>query len=319
MSEPISGAEWSPTPANLAQPMASESRNYLRRELRRRLEEALGDDVSTRKRNALLGVIDALAAACDETGTAWIRTRRLGERIGRSPRTVRRLLADLEDLGVLDREAVVYAVNLGAVIAEGAPLNGATGGRQAPSRISLTLTPSATLEELQETTAGTVSTGTTTGRRRDDDGTSWDDVPPVCEPVPAPVAPVMSQTPGVASSAPGSVLPIWEVIRAEYPDMTPPVIDQMARVLDRRPDGQGVAKAREIIARSRRAGVRNPVGYFVNAVKAEALNPSAIAVTSTSTPSRYGRPMRSDEVRATLEEQEAAALRRFQELTGVAA
>jgi DNA-binding Lrp family transcriptional regulator len=317
MSEPISGTEWSPTPANLAQPMASDSRNYLRRELRRRLDESLCADVSPRRRNALLGVIDALAAACDETGTAWIRTRRLGERIGRSPRTVRRLLADLEDLGVLDREAVVYAVNLGAVIAEGAPLNGAPGGRQAASRISLTLTPSATVEEVRETAAGTVSTGTTAGRWRDDAGMPWDDR----DDVPTPAYPVMSQTPGVASSAVGSILPIWETIHHAYPKMTPAMIDRTAAILDRRPDGQGVAKALEIIERSRRSDVRNPVGYFVNAVMDEAKEPSALAQssTSTSTPSRYGPSIPGHLVRATLEEQEAEAVRRFQELTGVVA
>jgi hypothetical protein len=196
----------------------------------------------------------------------------------------------------LDREAVVYAVDLGPVISQGSSISGATGGRQSASRISLNVTPSATLEEIQETVAGTVSTGT----------------------LDAPVVPALQYTPGVASSAAGSIMPIWETIHHAYPKMTPAVIDQMAAILDRRPDGQGVAKALEIIERSRRSDVRNPVGYFVNAVKREAVEPSGLARSSTSTASRYGPPMRSGEIRATLEARAAAEERRYQELTGLA-
>jgi DNA-binding Lrp family transcriptional regulator len=298
--------------------MSSESRNFIRRELGRRLDEALGDDVSTRKRNALVSVIDALAAACDETGTAWIRTWKIAERIHKGERQVRRLMAELEDLGVLDREAVVIAVKLGYVIAEGEPLNGARGGRQASNRVCLNVTPSATVAEIQETAAGTVSTGTTMGRRWADDGTPWDDRDDVRD---APVVPVLQHTPGVASVAAGSIMPIWETIHHAYPDMTPAMIDRTAAILDRRPDGQGVAKALEIIARSRRPdlGVKNPVGYFVSAVNREAVEPSCLSRPSTSTPSRYGPSRGSGDICAELEAQEAAALRRFQELTGAAA
>ena len=324
MADHISGDVRPHTPANLGAKMSSDTRDMYRRELTRRVDEAVDrEGLSTRRRNALVGLVNVMAGACDESGVLWISFGRLAERVGKSPRTVRRLAEDLETLGVVGKDAVVWAVDLGAIVAErGVGGLGARGGRQSANRYTLNVsTPSVEIDQVAETAAGTVSSGTTPGRRADDVGTPWDDagLPESSPTVPARsvVVPILEGTPSVGPADGDTFVPIWEMIRAAIPDMTPAVADRMARVMSRRADG--VAKVEEIIRRSTKPDVRNRPGYFVNAVKREALDPSPVSASSEAA-RRYGAPMRSAEgVAEELDRQRVEAERRFHELTGVAA
>lgn len=75
-----------------------------------------------------------------------------------------------------------------------------------------------------------------------------------------------------------------------------------------------MAKTKEIIRRSTKPDVRNPPGYFVGAVKREALDPSPASEAAR----RYGSPMRGN-VAEQLEREAEERERRFRELTEVVA
>jgi hypothetical protein len=140
-------------PVGLGDSMGNEARKLVRRSLLQRLDAQLEEShkvgevdlladldpvaarrqrqLLARKRNPLVGVISTLVSACDATGVAIIRQGTLAERVGCSPRSVRRQLKVLQDLGIVEVSPVCWTAD-GAV-------TGSVGGRQGANRYQLSL------------------------------------------------------------------------------------------------------------------------------------------------------------------------------------
>jgi hypothetical protein len=165
-------------PVGLGDSMGKDARKLVRRSLLQRLDtqlehvhkaaevELLADldpvaarrrrQLLARKRNPLIGVISALVSACDATGVAIIRQQTLAERVGCSPRTVRRQLSQLQDLGIVEVSPVCWTAD-GAV-------TGLIGGRQGANRYQLVdvwnVSPTRTVAEVGDDSEAAISSHT---------------------------------------------------------------------------------------------------------------------------------------------------------------
>jgi hypothetical protein len=165
-------------PVGLGDSMGKDARKLVRRSLLQRLDaqleqshkvmevELLADldplaarrrrQLLARKRNPLIGVISQLVSACDATGVAMIRQQTLAERVGCSPRTVRRQLKVLQDLGIVEVSPVCWTAD-GAV-------TGLIGGRQGANRYQLVdvwnVSPTRTVAEVGDDSEATISSPT---------------------------------------------------------------------------------------------------------------------------------------------------------------
>lgn len=190
----------------LADAMSKEARKWTERSLVERLEEAvmvdvfgpdlvMPDDVTelgrlrsafSRKRNGMAAVLHVMVWAADRRGQVWLKQDTIGERVGRSARQVRRILLDLERLGLIEARYAV-ALNRGGVsIWTGdRPTGGRRGGSVYQLAIGAQSTPTALPWEVVETTAGTVSQSTlSTGHLDRTGGISADSARPNVRPEP---------------------------------------------------------------------------------------------------------------------------------------
>ena len=138
-----------------AEAMSTDVRIAVERALRQRLEVAVVADLLpagdlpedqheraivlsalARRRNALGGLIHALVYACDARGQVWARQEQLAEKAGKSPRTVARLLRQLEGYGLVARHGV--SLRGRTLQIEGRP--SASAGWRRPSIYQLQLT-----------------------------------------------------------------------------------------------------------------------------------------------------------------------------------